>query len=66
MTNNELPFVISCGIYENPDRVMVRVNTEDEELLARLRDFDTTGELLEIVYSSGSAVLEYGIYRSDS
>lgn len=58
MINNELPFVTSCGIYENPDRVMAIVNTEDEELLAKLRAFDTTGELLEIVYSSGSAVLE--------
>ena len=48
MMNNELPFVTSCGIYENPDRVMAIVNTADEELLAKLRMFDTTGELLEL------------------
>ena len=38
MINKELPFVTSCGIYENPDRVKTVVNTEDEDLLAKLRD----------------------------
>ena len=37
MINKELPFVTSCGIYENPDRVKAVVNTEDEDLLAKLR-----------------------------
>ena len=58
MINKELPFVTSCGIYENPDRVKAVVNTEDEDLLAKLRAFDTTGELLEIVYSSRANGLE--------
>lgn len=58
MINKELPFVTSCGIYENPDRVKTVVNTEDEDLLAKLRAFDTTGELLEIVYSSRANGLE--------
>lgn len=58
MINKELPFVTSCGIYDNPDRVKTVVNTEDEDLLAKLRAFDTTGELLEIVYSSRANGLE--------
>ena len=58
MINKELLFVTSCGIYENPDRVTAVVNTEDEDLLAKLRAFDTTGELLEIVYSSRANGLE--------
>lgn len=58
MMNKELPFVTSCGIYENPDRVLVRVNTTDEDLIAKLRAFDTTGKLLEIEYSEHTAVLE--------
>lgn len=58
MMNKELPFVTSSGIYENPDRVHVRVNTTDEDLIAKLRAFDTTGKLLEIEYSEHTAVLE--------
>lgn len=51
MVNKELPFVTESAIYENPDRVHVTVNTTDEELLTKLRAFDTTGKLLEIEYS---------------
>lgn len=51
MINKELPFVIESAIYENPDRLHVVVTTKDEELLARLKAFDTTGGLLEIEYS---------------
>ena len=51
MMNNELPFVTSSAIYENPDRIHVRVNTTDEDLIAKLQAFDTTGKLLEIEYS---------------
>lgn len=51
MINKELPFVIESAIYENPDRLHVIVTTKDEELLARLKAFDTTGRLLEIEYS---------------
>lgn len=58
MMNNELPFVTSSGIYENPDRVLVRVNTTDEDLIGKLRAFDTTGKLLEIEYTEHAAVLE--------
>lgn len=52
MMNKELPFVISSAIYENPDRVYVRVNTTDKDLIAKLRAFDTVGKLLEIEYST--------------
>lgn len=51
MRTKELPFVIESAIYENPDRLHVVVTTKDEELLARLKAFDTTGGLLEIEYS---------------
>lgn len=51
MKTKELPFVIESAIYENPDRLHVVVTTNDEELLAKLKAFDTTGGLLEIEYS---------------
>lgn len=58
MMNKELPFVTSSAIYENPDRIHVKVNTTDEDLIAQLRAFDTTGKWLEIEYSEHTAVLE--------
>lgn len=51
MVNKELPFVTVSAIRENPDRLHIVVTTTDEELIARLKAFDTTGELLEIEYS---------------
>lgn len=59
MMNKELPFVTVSAIYENPDRLHVTVNTKDEDLIAKLQAFDTTGELLEIEYSESAAVLDY-------
>ena len=56
MMNKELPFVTSSAIYENPDRIHVEVNTTDEDLIAKLRAFDTTGKLLEIEYSEHGAI----------
>ena len=58
MMNKELPFVTSSAIYENPDRIHVEVNTTDEDLIAKLRAFDTTGKLLEIEYSEHRATME--------
>lgn len=58
MMNRELPFVTSSAIYENPDRLHVVVTTKDEGLIAVLKAFDITGELLEIEYSENSAVFE--------
>ena len=58
MQNKELPFVTQAGIYENPDRVKVVVNTQDEESLTKLKEFDKTGKLLEIIYSGATASFE--------
>ena len=58
MMKKELPFVTSSAIYENPDRVHVTVNTTDEDLIAKLQAFDTTGKLLEIEYSENRSIKE--------
>jgi hypothetical protein len=50
MANGELLFVVSSAIYENPDRLHVEVTTDDEDLINKLKAYDTTGELLEIEY----------------
>jgi flagellar biosynthesis/type III secretory pathway M-ring protein FliF/YscJ len=51
MTNNELPFVTTSEILENPDRVRVTVTTTDEEAIKLLKTYDKSGKLLEIEYS---------------
>jgi hypothetical protein len=56
MGNGELPFVIESAIYENPDRLHVVVTTDDEDLINKLKAYDTAGELLEIEYRSSNGV----------
>lgn len=58
MMKKELPFVTSSAILENPVRIEVRVNTREEELLQKVRDLDTVGGIVEIVYSESMAALE--------
>ncbi len=51
MMNQEVPFVISSAVYENPYRLHVVVTSNAEEDLQRLRDLDTIGGVLEIEYT---------------
>lgn len=51
MADGELPFVTASGIYEDPVRIVVRVNTTDETLIEQVKAFDPSGEIIEIVYS---------------
>lgn len=58
MVNQELSFVTTSAIRENPDRLHVTVNTREEEELAKLRAFDESGKWLEIEYADGQGILE--------
>ena len=58
MSNHELSFVTSSAILENPDRIHVTVNTQDDELINQLKSYNTSGVGLEIEYVSGTAVTE--------
>jgi hypothetical protein len=62
MGNGELPFVIESAIYENPDRLHVEVTTDDEDLINKLKAYDTTGELLEIEYRSSNDISDLPAY----
>jgi hypothetical protein len=62
MGNGELPFVIESSIYENPDRLHVVVTTDNEDLINKLKAYDTTGELLEIEYRSSNDVSDLPAY----
>jgi len=58
MQNKELPFVLTCGIYENPIRVTVEVNTKDAELINKVKAFDASGTLLEIKHASSDTCID--------
>jgi hypothetical protein len=62
MGNGELPFVVVSAIYENPDRLHVEVTTDDEDLINKLKAYDTTGELLEIEYRSSNDISDLPAY----
>lgn len=51
MSNQELPFVTSTAVYENPYRLHIVVTSRAEDDMAKLRAFDTIGGALEIEYS---------------
>lgn len=50
-----LPFVVSCGIYENPDRVVVTVTTRDEDSIKLLESYNTGNVQMEIQYTGSVA-----------
>lgn len=51
MINDELPFVVSSAVYENPYRLHVTVTSNAESDLQKLKAFDKLGAL-EIEYTS--------------
>ena len=55
---NELSFVTESGIFENPDRIHVFVDTTDEESINLLKSYNTRGVILEIEYSANVGIAE--------
>lgn len=51
MRNQELPFVSSSAVYENPYRLHVVVSSNSKDDLGKLKAFDTIGGALEIEYN---------------
>ena len=56
MRNQELPFVISSAVYENPYRLHVVVTSDSEDDLQKLKDLDTAGGVLEIEYAPQNTI----------
>ena len=48
MINKELPFVVSSGVYENLNRIIVGVTTENEDEIAKVLALDTIGGAIQI------------------
>ena len=54
MVNKEIPFVVSSGVYEMTNNIVVGVTTNDETELAKLYALDTIGGAIKVKYSSGT------------
>lgn len=54
MINNEIPFVVSSGVYEMSNCIIIRVTTNDEAELAKVYALDTVGGAIKVEYSSGA------------
>lgn len=53
MVNKELPFVVSSGVHETTNNIVVGVTTTDQAELAKVYALDTMGGAIEIKYSAG-------------
>lgn len=61
MTNKELPFVTSSGVYETINRIKVRVTTDNEADLAKILALDTIGGAIVIERSTGAITKDLAI-----
>lgn len=53
MVKKELPFVVSSGVYEMTNNIIVEVTTTDVEKLKKIYELDVTGEAIQVELSSG-------------
>ena len=61
MTNKELPFVTSSGVYETINRIKVRVTTDNEADLEKVLALDTIGGAIVIERSTGAITKDLAI-----
>ena len=54
----KLSFVTASMILEDPDRLHVIVNTQDDELIKLLKSYNSENVLLEIEYSDAEGAEE--------
>lgn len=58
MVNRTLPFVVTSGVYENKNRIVVGVTTRDASEIARVLAIDTIGGAIEIEYAENAVFHE--------
>lgn len=51
MVNKELPFVVTSGVYEMTNNIIIRVTTDDEAELAKVYALDTIGGAIKVEFS---------------
>ncbi len=65
MVNKEIPFVVSSGVYEMTNNIVVRVTTNDETELAKLYALDTIGGAMKVEYSTGAGTEELLLFKAE-
>ena len=58
MVNKEIPFVVTSGVYESTNNIIIRVTTNDEAELAKVYALDTIGGAIKVEFSAGAVVEE--------
>lgn len=58
MMNKELPFVTTSSVMEDTNRIKVTVKSRNESDIKKLKDLDTLGGAIEIVYNEDSITKE--------
>ena len=58
MVNKEIPFVVTSGVYETTNNIIIRVTTNDEAELAKVYALDTIGGAIKVEFSAGAVVEE--------
>ncbi len=66
MSEKEIPFVVSSGIYDRENRIIVTVNTKDQVLYEKIYSMDTLGGAIEIVYSDEQFTTSAEIAEADT
>ncbi len=54
MINKEFPFVVTSGVYETTNNIVIRATTNDEEELAKVYALDTIGGAIQVEYGTGA------------
>ena len=55
---SENPFVVTSGVYETTNNIIIRVTTNDEAELAKVYALDTIGGAIKVEFSAGAVVEE--------
>ena len=58
MVNKELPFVVTSGVYETTNNIVISVTTNDEAELAKVYALDTIGGAIKAEFSTGAETKE--------
>lgn len=65
MINKEIPFVVTSGVYETTNNIIIRVTTNDEAELAKVYALDTIGGAIKVEFSAGAVTEELLVPKAD-
>ena len=66
MVNRELPFVVTSGVYETTNNIIIGVTTDDEAELAKVYALDTIGDAIKVEFRDGSVTEKIALPEMES